>query len=735
MKVKIKTKDFLKIINPLTEGIIYNNNKIIINLEQLKLFVEHPKQMKVFEDSNNVQEQLLKNIALYIINSNEKKFISVDINTNSIIQNGIFEYIKAIYFKEPYILLSLPKSEDNLLLIKRYHLIDILDDILVTNKNPEKAQDVELGKLSSIFLQTKILSNEENVDKIKITENDRFFWKEETTDLYENPNFLIDKIKAILNTDKYSNLNLNSIEFEFFNLIKKANNDFVFSDQFKLSLLNLNDSFLNTIIINSKQPNLFSIDFSNPVFIKKIEEDIENNKLNLLKALYSKYKKEKTNSLNLPKPSDFNRFINHKNVIEYLTNNSYSNQNNNLSLVSCYPNLDTIYKENNLIISKYISHISHPNLNNNTYISPDDLLVIPLHKFNEPDILSLVLKHLTIIEFKNLLNKNLLTNTLLNNKKFIIQHSIDIPAYKLSEIIDCFFKKEDITKDFLLNLISVKPDFYFHLQQNKLLNAFYEDFDIIIQSVASGSKFKDIPITVMAPHLLIQDTPDKEKFKINFLIEKNLNGKFGKKIFNSTDEINAFNNKFDKLEYSFFNQNQNQNFNYSLSENKSRDKKLTQLKSLSEVNELLNKIDSLKLIYNFNAQSFYNALSPELKNNIELTKRLSKKGKIIYSNLSETLQYNKDIAIHFINLDSKNISLVPKEFFNDINFSLEFSKIMDTGQIDLTKEVPLFINKFFENQKITENFFINLKRYILFNSIKENIPNENNNNITKKNKI
>jgi hypothetical protein len=737
MKTQIKTKEFIKIIDPLTDGVNYGDQKIIVQLDEIKNFVEQPKQMKIFEPSTDTKEQLLKNLALYIINSTEQKFISVDLNNPNVFENGVFECIKSIYRKESNILLSLTEDGDNSLLIKRHKLIDIKNDVTVQNKNPEKAQDIELGKLSSIFLQTKVISNEEKAQKDKVTEKDRFFWKEDSPDLYANQNFLLEKVTEILKGNKYGKES--TAENDFFNLIKKANNSIVQSDEFKLSLLNLNDSFLDKVIIHSKYPTIFSIDFSQPMFLKKIQDDIDNKRFVLLDELFKinntqGYNRNQYAHKESLAKIDFKKLINQENVVEHLMDkyhSSSSRYDKEFSLPGCYELFEPKYKEDNTIIKKYISQITSKTMNNDYYINSDELFKIPLQKFNDESILAPVLNHIRMDEFKNLLNKNNVTNTLLSNKDFVLKNAHSMRAYKISDIVHNFIQKDQIDKQFVLDIMERKQDFYEQIKNNNLFSKFAGDLDVIMLAAQSGTKLYNIPTKVMSKHFLNKDSHDKELFKVEFLIEHGLNGKCGRYVFDDINEIAAFNQKYDKLEYSFFQKN-----DWS-KENKARDKLLGKMKSLDDVNELLDNIDNLHLNYYFNTKSFYNALHPELKNNIPLVKRLTSFDNINYQDVSESLQYNQEMALFFIQLKPKTISLVPKEFFNDINFSLEFAKIMDSGNIDLKNEVPLFINKFFENQNVSENFYQHLKSYIFYNSIKETVPDieDNNKPAAKKMKI
>jgi hypothetical protein len=714
MKTQIKTKDLQKIINPLSEGLLYKNQRVIIDLAKIKSFVKYPKSMNIFESNENIQDNLFRSAALYIINSKEPKFISIDVDQSNPIQSGIFEYIKSIYLKEPNVFISIPETGDNLILIKSRHLIDLQEDITLTNKNPEKANDIEFGQLSSIFLETRKITTEDSKDKV--VENDRFFWKEESEDLYSNPDFLLEKIKDILKGNKYSKDN--PFSNQFFTIIKKANNDLVHSDTFKLSLLELDDYVLTNLLITHQQKDIFSIDFSKPVFQNKIAKDIKNDNFIIFKALFNlefnNYKYTNPHSL------DFVKFINTPEVVEHLKSNqsnyaSYRKEDK-FSLIYCYKFFDNKYKEDNFIIEKFISGSLSQTMHGSDYMSDEDLFSIPIHKLNETEILSKLLKVISPEKIKSQFDKAGLKHTLLSSKDFLLTYAHDMRTIVLFESLIQFHDTKDIDKDFVLKLVQSKPGIYSNIKNYLKLSHFANDIDIIFEASQAGLKNIDIPLGVMSKNLIQQHCHDIETFKLHYLIECGNIGKSGNQIYTNPEDILAFNTKYDKLEYTFFQKGKDW-----FRENKSRDKTLSKIKTDKEIFSLIDNINNLYLPFNFDSLSFYKALHPDLKNNITIVDKLSSLGKLKYSDLSETLQYNQDVALLFINKDYANINLIPKEFFNDIGFSLEFAKIMDSGKINLDKEVPLFINKFFENQGVKDNFYQNLKTYISYSSIKDKL--------------
>jgi len=79
---------------------------------------------------------------------------------------------------------------------------------------------------------------------------------------------------------------------------------------------------------------------------------------------------------------------------------------------------------------------------------------------------------------------------------------------------------------------------------------------------------------------------------------------------------------------------------------------------------------------------------------------------------------------------------LPLEFFNNIDFSLSFSALMDNGVFDEKPElIPNFVSKFFENQNVTSNFQDYLKTYIEYTGMKETLHTNTNTKISKRIKI
>jgi hypothetical protein len=749
MLTEIKTKDLLNLINPFTSGINYNGSDFILNEEILSQYVEHPKQYNVFEKTNNELVNLYKNLALYIINAPQNPTkIDIDLDTSTLITNGLFEYVKSIHLNQEKLFISLPESGDNLLLIQSKKLKPLNLEKDITLKNLKAAEDFHLSNLSTIFIPNMVSTK--NIDEdissdnstiinkeIPIVEDSRFFWKEAEVDIYSNSMYLMESIAEILKGKKHSKDS--TVEPQLASLFKKINPEISNSTDFKLALLNLNDSFLTKLIFNPRNQSLINIDLSQDVFQDKIFQDIKTKDFTLLDIVFSQHQHLAKNK-NYISPFDFKLLLNQPESIQHLIDKYSSSSSfadygdNGLTIVSAYSYLTPENQLNPEVVKKYLSNISSKTMNGHTYISQAPLFKLPVSLFNTPEFLKQVLPHTNISDFYNHLKKNDLTCELLSDKNFLLEVSSLIQAYTVQECLNYFQPQSLNDKELIIKLISKKPDLYTQLYSSEKIrkaddDCLGKDLDVIFKAYQGQVKLRNIPFEAMHQHLLTTDSESyKENFKFQYVIENGLTDKYSKKLFTDENEYNLFKEKYNKLEYQFLSTN---DYHHT---NKTRDNALNKIKKIDTIYALLEKIEDANNGYNFDARGFYTALHEPFKKNVDLIEKISSYGTLPYSSLVESLQYNKDITLKFISKNPKIINNIPKEFFNDIDFSLGFAKLMDYRIVDETT-TPLFINKFFENQGVTENYHSYLKSYIFMNTVANKTPPKNEAPIGKKNKI
>ena len=713
MKTQIKTKDLLKLIDPCAEGIVYRGELIKISLSELKEYVTYPRKKEVFTASDNNKENFYKNAALYIINAGEQAFISLDLNKKNSIDFGLFEYIKSIYKKEADITVSILEEGDNLLFIESKKLKAI------EKLKMDKAQDIEYAELSSVFLQTKKMTE----DDIKIVEKDKFFWQEDGTDLYSSKNWVMSQIQEILKGNKYDKNSL--VKTNLLTLISKVNTDLIESDDFKLDLLNLDDSYLNKLFLVNN-PNLINFDFTNTQIQDKVMQDVKNSSFGLLEILVK-------NSFKLKEPElDLKKFINQEETIKYLIeqhiyNGSYPNDNSQkFTVVSCYSYLNEENKRSSSIISKYITCSTGKNMSNEDYLDSSMIYKLPPDVFDNASHLSRVLPHLNIEDFASYLNKNNHTSSLMSDKRFLLDNASKLYPYIIGVILSKFLKKEDIDKEFILNLIEKKPNVFLEFSKaDSLLKDKIKDLDVIMCAYESGVKIKDIKGKMMTPHFLSTGTKKEEDFKFKYVIHNKMLYDNKVTIYDDPENNNTFKEKYYKLENMFL------KVDDYFHENKDAAKALSKIKDIEVFKELMGKINNIKGGFELASKNFYANMHPELKANAELLESTQLLHALRFSDLPETLQYNKKVAIQFVGKDTNSI---PKEFFNDINFSLEFAKCLDNGVISIEKS-PTIIAKFFENQKVSSNYYDYLKTYISMSGISHALEQKEGVSTSKKMKI
>lgn len=708
MKTQIKTKHLLSIINPLVDGIEYNGNNLKIDLNTLTEYVLSPKSKNIFQQTNDDLENLYKNIALYIINQDNSSLISLDLNKEVSIESGFFELVKAIYNKEENLYINLPEEGDNNLLIKSKKLKPI-------EINIPKAIDNDYLINESIFSSDN--------EKVNIDTKKNFIWKdEETVDNYSSTPWLINKINSFLNKSSKKNY----IFTELDKLIQKIDINSIDIDDFNYQLFNLNNDYkflLLDYIAQSNHP-LFDIDFNKDIYKEKINIEIENKKFSTLSFLFEN--KRKYSSF------DFTPYVNHQHTIEYLLSQTYysgyNHKNDNFNLVNVYPYFINDKKEDKQIIHKYLNQIVSKTMSDTPYIPTDKLYNIPLASFNDKDILIKILPDISIDDFRKKLKASNVTIDLLNDKNFIIELALqkDLHAYKIESLLS-ELSPDDLNKELFLKVINNRPNCF-----NSILNLFYDtlknNVELISDAHALGVKISEIPLSIIEETFLTQGSLKEENFKSLYLVSQD-KVTAGNRLFHKKEDIQCFNEKYYKLENIFFATKDDNRYNWN---EKHHIKLLKKIKNVDDIKNLISNIKNQYSYQYFNIDYYnlYKNLPTHLKANSSLVKEIPEILEYIsFNDLPETLRYNKDIALKFI---SKEPNLIPKEFFNDINFALSYAEALDKGIVQL-KDSPIFITKFFENQEITSNFHEYLNSYIKVVDLKQNLSQKT--STTKKNKI
>jgi hypothetical protein len=736
MKTIIETKELLKILEP-SEGVVYKGQKVALDLEQLQNYITNPKKHKVFEAASDIQESFYRNLALYVINSNDNpKCVQIDLNKDNPIESGLFEFVKNIVNEEEITSIELPENGDNLLFIQSKKLKNLSNYPGYEHYFSEVAKDVELGGRTSVFMRTE-----------KVTEKEKFFWTAQENDRYSDTDFLINKLADTVRSIDFSKVSLREEkrdnDKEFFSVLKVSDQKLIKSEAFKLALLNANNKQINQVIIQDNQPKVFSIDFSKDFVRDFILEKVEESDFNLLGEIFKhNANASKKNSYEWVREAvkvgkmtfdtvhklDFYPIINHPNTIEYLldqraTELNISGEHDNLTVVSAYQYFSKENKVNPDIVNKFLESITS-GYGSDKRMNERQLNRMPVSLYNEEYFLEQVLPYINFPEIKSKLKAWEIEPKLLSDKKFIINNCKNVPAYRFNEWLSNFLPKGDVDKEFLLNIVKVKPNYCETIigSTSNMLKAFSKDKDIIFTAAKSGFDPTRISSRLFKEYFLDDDNAEDEAVKVKYLIESR-DHKSGKDWFKDPEQAKKFEEKYFRPEYMYLAKDE---YFYG---NDARAKIQKQLKTPGEVLESLKKVKSFPDKYTFRADYFYKELPSNLKSNKKvLDAILDCKGKAFpFKELSENLQYNADVALNFIAKDPNNTPDVPKEFFNDINFSLEFAKLMDRGLFRGKESlIPEFITKFFDNQNIKGDYHQKLEHYVSVFSLKETLDEKPN---------
>lgn len=184
MNTILKTKDILKIFNPLEDQICYKGENFLIDLQTIDNKVKKPGSY-LFEITEDKKEEFYNKTANYILNYNKNNGISINFESENISTsiNGFIHYISSLYLKQNDIFVHI---EDNL-----------------TGQNFIKSKKLkEIKENFSIINDKEYLNDLLNIrdDKLLI---DFFSWNpQETITQEEDFEFFINELKSNVNFEE-----------------------------------------------------------------------------------------------------------------------------------------------------------------------------------------------------------------------------------------------------------------------------------------------------------------------------------------------------------------------------------------------------------------------------------------------------------------------------------------------------------------------------------------------------
>lgn len=734
MKTTIKTKDLLKLLDPRKGEMIYNNESVTIDFSELKKYVTEPKSYGVFNLTNNSQTNLYKNAALYIINENiaNERYIEVDLDKKQSITQGLFEYIKAIYNKQDNVYVSLPESGDNLLLIKAKKLVPLDED----QNFIQPAKDYQLAKLQMLTSNEGALLENQH-----IVVNEQFFWKQNFNDNYKNAEFVFDKVRKLCENELDSSSRRNDRNNRnnagckiLFDIFQKTDSMILQDENFILSLFDLHNKTLSDIIVNkhnyiNSHPNAVfipNIDITQKVYQDYLYENIEKEKFILLKILFECHLENLSidtfykNPDNIKTDSiDFSRFINHPNTIKYFLDTTYGIDKTPLDLSNTYSYLSKEHQRNDAVLDMYLNDILESSSYKNVIYQSNLLKKLPIEVFSQKEFLLKTASSLDFKHFSQLYKQSILDNGILSNHQTLLHHSKYFSIEQINFLLENNYKPAEITKDLILTLVSNKKELYTYFcykSKNKNITKHLSDLDVIYADHVLWHTTLSTSGYILKALLTEHDKPEINSFQLHYVVDKKMlfsrNNHYDK-----PEEFQKFQDKYYKLEYLYLGTDRYTN------ENNKRDSMLRKIKDKDEVLTILKNINDINFSYVFQADSFYRALNTTLKQDLDIVKKIMELGNLQFEILSQSLQCNKEIALEFINTNFTNVTKIPEQFFNDIDFCIRFVNIVDQGGHWKNQSMPLFINKFFENQEVTEDWETYLKTYISMNKLENQLDN------------
>ena len=736
MKTEILTSEFLKLIDPFKDAISYRGTKVNLKMKELKKYVENPKDNEVLNTTGDFEKDLYKDLALYIINSNDSRLINIDLNNPEIFEHGkgLFEYIKNIYNGEKKSYINLNETADNLILIQEQELKPLDNEL-----NIEIAEDIRYATAASA------LSSDPKKAKGQVT------WKQLNSDRYGDLNYVMGKVREVFTKGTSSSYNKdNNFNTLFGILFEKINPDLANSDEFKLAMLDLRLTSLNEFFIqrynkyllkndsdvseidelseNEKSEQYF-IDFSQPVYQEKIFSQIENHDFTLIEDLFSSYLENKVGyartkenfeiSKKLLKTIDFKSFLNQPEITAYLLQQNFTSESsfkdaiNQFTMVSVYPFFPKEKRLQKEIVEKCIK-LASSNRSGDLSLDEDIIFTLDSETFKEPYVLAPIIQCIEANKFLRQINKD--NYPILKDKEFIAQSLKKTYAWKIKDWLYGLFDKKELDKEFIKSVITHAPQFFEILDEGKArdLAHFSQDPDIIFAAINNGLSPKRLSGKTMRVLLLEDHDKDFESVKIKYLISTEAIDDLGRSLGVQGEELAKVKAKYHRPEYLFYSKDA---WRINLA---TRERALSKLKTPEEILSVLDKVAENNFKYEFLADLFYRSMDESLKKNKIIVNRILDLGKIKYSNLHPAVGYNAEIALKCLEKDSSNLSSIPDELFTNSKFALGFARMMDRRDFK-TNEIPSFVTKFFENQEITSKFEEHLKEHLFYTDLQADL--------------
>lgn len=697
MITEIKTKDLLKLFDPIKDTININNSTINLDLVKLDNLVSTPNN-ELFNNTEDLTDNFYKNLALYIINFDEdSKYINVNLEKeqpNQIIESGLEHLIALQYLKKPTVFINIEENNTGLQFIKTKklsvteksippykptsHLKDINfeDQIVVENffawahgeKDIEKDKSFYLKSLiDCVSLTHRKDNSERNLEIKKITD----IFQQIPLEISQEPKFI---------EDIFKHEQLSTVFFELFGNGQKF------------------------------------VDFSSDQIKSLIFKDIEEGNMKWVKTIYSENKSYRSQQIS-ERISYTNEMYNHPNVVKALTDGTIKSyggwSSSEFNIRNVYSLLNKEHQVKNEVIFSYIEACEADHRGSEKWITDSELFKIPLECFKDLTVLKRVAYTTDFQNFKQRLLKEEFDFKL--DKSFILDVAKNLSTHRFRGLIEGFFKN-DATKfddEFKKECLRKNPRLY----EDKIFNSMFKKIDFLIfLKEELHMKSDKISFSSVRPFLFDENLTEKQQaFLYSYMVESKKNLSKPSDLDIPKEFHEQYRDKYQKLEHCFY-----------IVDTWSawRDDSIKRLKKVKSEEEIINIFSNAsKYGYEIDAKSFFAGINPDLKNN----------SKVIFSFLENigtnvdlrecgNFLFNKQNCIKLLDYGVALRKFIPEPMYYDKNFSLALAEKLDKNPN--FENIPVKVKKFFEQKEVNQNYHTFLKSFISYNELVKTVDNE-----------
>lgn len=698
MITEIKTKDLLKLFDPIKDGVLIGNNIINIDLIKLDKLISQPNN-ELFNNTDDLVENFYKNLALYIINfEDEDKYITVNLEKdqpNQIIELGLEHLIALQYFKKPNVFINIEENNTGLQFIKTKKL---------TSTNQIVNQYQPISQLKDINFEDQI-----------VVEN-FFAWAHGDKDIEKDKTFYFKSLVDCINLNRKKDSNERNLEIiNIVNIYKQIPNEIVKDQKFTEEIFKHPQLSMIFFELFGKGQNF--LDFSSEQIKSLVFQEVDEGNLRWVKTIYSESKSYGSADL-AQRISYSNELYNHPNVVKALSDGtikSYGSwSSTEFNIRNVYSLLNNEHKENKNVILAYLEACEAEHRGTDKWITESELFKIPVSAFKDLTILKRVAYTMDFQTLKNILFKDEEKDFKLD-KTFILDVVKDLSNHKFRGLIESFFRKESENFDveFKKECLRRNPRIY----EDKLFNSMFKNIDFLIfLKEELHLKSDKISFNSIRPFLFDENLNKKQQeFLETYMIEskKNLSRPGDLDIPKELHE--EYKNKYQKLEYCFYKID---------SWSAWRDDSVKRLKKIKSEDELVSIFSNTrKHHYEIDDKTFFSGIHTDLKSNPKVIfSFLDNVGTNIDLRECGKFLFNKKNCIRLLEYGVSLRRYIPEPMYYDKEFALALADKLDKNPN--FENIPVKVKKFFEQKEVNQNYHSFLKSFISYNEMITKFDNQ-----------